>query len=340
MTHPVLFSSRSNLARHEALRTFQEASGWGGAESIYLAGDASFRTYYRLCRKTGETCVLMDAPPPDEDVSSFTAVARYLLGLGLSAPAILAEDAKQGFLLLRDFGDDLYSRILASGRDEFSLYTLAVDVQLVLHQAPIPQFLPDYDEAFLLREVSYLPDWFCFYCASPLSKDARAEYMEVWSALLPTARSVPHVVVLRDFHAENLMHLHGEVGLNACGLLDFQGAVRGPMTYDLMSLMEDARHDIRVELRDAIRDYYIQKVPGLDRDAFMRSWSVMAAQRHAKVIGLFVRLWKRDKKSLYLVHLPRVWSLLERACEDPVLQPLRRWLDYHIPDDIRRRVPV
>ena len=340
MTHPVLFSSRSQVARHEVSRVFREACGWGNAECVHLAGDASFRTYYRLRRATGETSVLMDAPPPDEDVRPFIDVGDYLRGLGLSAPSVLAKDIKQGFLLLQDFGDDLYSRVLAAEGDAFSLYTMAADVLSVVHQAPIPPFLPEYDEAFLLREVSYLPDWFCHHCTPSLSDEARTEYMALWTALLPVARAVPEVVVLRDYHAENLMHLQGENGLKACGLLDFQGAVRGPLTYDLMSLMEDARRDICTDLRDTIRDDYMQSFPNLDRGAFLRSWSVMAAQRHAKVIGLFIRLWKRDKKPMYLVHLPRVWRLMERACQDPVLQPLRRWLDCHIPEDVRRRIPA
>ena len=152
----------------------------------------------------------------------FIDVGDYLLGLGLSAPSVFAKDIKQGFLLLQDFGDDLYSRVLEADGDAVSLYTRAADVLSVVHQSPIPSFLPEYDGAFLLREASYLPDWFCHHCASSLSDEVRAEYMAIWTALLPIVRAVPEVVVLRDYHAENIMRLYGESGLKACGLLDFR----------------------------------------------------------------------------------------------------------------------
>ncbi|NKD55423.1 MULTISPECIES: aminoglycoside phosphotransferase family protein [unclassified Haematospirillum] len=341
MTHQVLIPRRPDPNRLAAMHAFRKAHGWGHATCSLLAGDASFRTYYRLRDTgTGETCVLMDAPPPTEDVRPFVRIGRHLAGLGLSTPSIRAEDAEQGFLLLEDFGDDLYARLLGSGSREGDLYSLAMDVQTALHQAPAPDFLPAYDDAFLLTEVGYLPDWFCLHCAKPVPDDARAEYDALWNTLFSIARAVPERIVLRDYHAENLMLLPGRQGLKACGLLDFQGAVRGPLTYDLMSLMEDARRDIDPGLVQSMQDYYLDCNPGLDRDAFQASWSVMAAQRHAKVIGLFVRLWKRDGKPVYLPHLPRVWRLMEQACQHPLLGPLNAWLNRHVPHETRQRIPA
>lgn len=340
MTHPVLLPRRPDPDRIAAMHAFRTARGWGNADCTLLAGDASFRTYYRLRNSNGTTCVLMDAPPPTEDVRPFMAVGRYLAGLGLSTPDIFAEDSEQGFLLLEDFGDNLYARLLVSGTQEAKLYSLAMDVQSALHHAPPPDFLPAYDDAFLLTEVGYLPDWFCMHCATPVPEDARAEYNALWHTLFSIARAVPERLVLRDYHADNLMLLSGRPGLRACGLLDFQGAVRGPLTYDLMSLMEDARRDIDPGLVQSMQDYYLERNSSLERETFQASWAVMAAQRHAKVIGLFVRLWKRDGKPVYLPHLPRVWRLMDQSCRHPLLGPLKAWLGRHVPHEIRQRIPA
>ena len=157
------------------------------------------------------------------------------------------------------------------------------------------------------------------------------EYRDLWRLTLRHIRGVPETLVLRDYHVDNLMRLEGRDGTAACGLLDFQDAVCGPVTYDLMSLIEDARRDIAPEMAAAMRDRYLAAFPTLDRDSFEASMAVLGAQRHAKVIGIFTRLCVRDGKNDYLPHIPRVWRLLEAACGHPVLTPIRAWLDHHIP---------
>lgn len=319
------------------LDAFRALHGWGDAECRVLAADASFRRYWRLTASNGDTRVLMDAPPPQEDVRPFVAIARLLTGMGLSAPRILAADEETGFLLLDDFGDATYTRLLAAGGDEAALYALAVDALSTLHQHQPPVTVPPYDEAVYLREAGLLPDWFLPAVGVTLDASARTAWDEAWRAVLPLADCVPKTLVLRDFHVDNLMLLKDRKGVAACGLLDFQDALIGPLTYDLMSLLEDARRDIDPTLIAAIKARYLAGRKDLKREDFDASWAVLAAQRHAKVIGIFVRLAKRDGKPIYLGHIPRVWRLLENAVTHPGLAPVAAWLDRYAPTEVRRR---
>lgn len=323
-------------SREELIQAFLKTAGWGEAQRGRLAGDASFRHYDRLNRQ-GEPAVMMDAPPPKEDVRPFVSIARHLEKLGLSAPRLLAVDEANGLLLLEDLGDNTYTKLLADNHDEEALYALATDVLAEIAARPdaMPDNLPPYDDERLLTEADLLMDWYVpTVLGTVLSSEARAEYTEIWQRLFPVARLVPDALVLRDFHVDNLMLLD-RPGLKACGLLDFQDAVAGPATYDLMSLLEDARRDIPVLLIERMKQRWLWRFPQMDRTVFEASWAVMAAQRHAKVIGIFTRLYKRDGKAGYLVHIPRVWRLLENACRHPVLSELARWLDRYIPKESR-----
>ncbi len=319
-------------SRDDQIQAFLGRSGWGAGRRSRLAGDASFRHYDRVV-DGDRRAVLMDAPPPKEGVRSFVRIAMQLERLGYSSPRLLAVDLDAGLLLLEDLGDDTYTRLLETGCGEEALYALAVDLLADLHAQPeaIPLGLPDYDDGRLLAEVTLLTDW---YMPAVLGHDTpaevRASWVAAWEAVFPVARRVPDVLVLRDFHVDNLMLLPRD-GIQACGLLDFQDAVSGPSPYDLMSLLEDARRDIDPALAARMTERYLARFPGLDRDAFAASWAVLAAQRHAKVIGIFTRLARRDGKPGYLVHIPRVWRLLDAASAHPALAGIRAWLGRHLP---------
>ncbi|MHA1107550.1 MAG: aminoglycoside phosphotransferase family protein [Alphaproteobacteria bacterium] len=321
--------------RRRLIEHFLNAAGWGGAQCVKLAGDASFRHYERIT-SGGRRAMLMDAPPPREDVRPFLLIAHHLKSLGLSAPAILAEDSTAGLLLLEDFGDDTFSRLLAGGADEAALYRLAVDVLIDLHRRTasevVPPGVPAYDEALLLAEAALFVDWYLPQVLDAPAPDGLGDsFASCWQELLPLARIVSDTLVLRDFHVDNLMRIGGRSGIEACGLLDFQDAVSGPLSYDLMSLLEDARRDVPAALRDHMRTRYLAAFPDLDPDALALSMAVLGAQRHCKVIGIFTRLCVRDGKPGYLDHIPHVWRLLEAAVAHPALAPLRAWLDRHVP---------
>ena len=330
------------IPRRQAMARFIEASGWGGTSAVALAGDASFRRYFRL-RRSRQSAVVMDAPPPHEDVVAYTAVAAILRGLGLSAPEVMAQDTAQGFLLIEDFGDDTYTRLLRAGADETALYALAIDVLLTL-QTRVDVVgnpdLPPYDEERLLDEAVLLVDWYMPAVLGKATSEAlREEYLALWRTLLPTALDLmPATLVLRDFHIDNLMLLPGRPGVMACGLLDFQDAVLGPPIYDLVSMLEDARRDVPAGLRQAMTERYLGRFAEFDRAALQRAAVVLAVQRNCKILGIFTRLWKRDGKPDYLCHIPRLWRLLDSDLRHPALCDIARWLVRHLPAS-RRRAP-
>ncbi|MBV8537768.1 MAG: phosphotransferase [Alphaproteobacteria bacterium] len=327
--------------RDQAIEALLAGAGWAGAARRRLAGDASFRRYERITGPRGRA-MLMDAPPPQEDVRPFLLVARHLRALGYSAPAILAEDTVRGLLLIEDFGDDTFTRRLATGADEAQLYALAVDLLIDLHRHPraTAVALPPYDEARLLAEASLLTDWYLPAVGQSLPADAREEYLSLWRQAFAVFADASPTLVLRDYHVDNLMRLDGRSGVAACGLLDFQDAVLGSPAYDLVSLLEDARRDVTPSVIAAMRARYAAAFPGLDRAQFDAAYAVLGAQRNAKIVGIFTRLMARDKKPHYLAHIPRVWCLLEGDLAHPALAALRIWFDRRIPRERRVTPPV
>jgi hypothetical protein len=320
--------------RSSLIDAFLADAGWAGTKRVPLAGDASFRRYERVENKA-DIAVLMDAPPPGEDVRPFIKITNHLLELGYSAPKIFAQDIEAGFLLLEDLGDGTFTNALATGANEQQLYQSAVDVLIDLHglalDKAVPENIEHYDEAKLLAEAALLTEW-----SLPEITDAdKNEYRQIWRALIPDIEASGATLVLRDFHADNLMWLPDRDGVARCGLLDYQDAVVGSPAYDLMSLLKDARRDIDPKLASALKESYLAALPDLDHAAFEKAYVLLAAQRHCKVIGIFSRLAKRDGKDDYLIHIPRVWRLLERAVAAPELTALREWLDKTVPENLR-----
>lgn len=323
---PLVADFLDRLGRHDAAVTL-------------LAGDASFRKYYRVATAAHGIEVLMDAPPEHEDVRPFLHIARHLTGQGFSAPRILGADEDAGLLLLEDLGDDTYTRLLAKGDPaEEDLYALAVDTLAALHKVAPPADLPRYDLDKLLTEAGLLVDWAAPALGVDLDFTAKAAYLAAWRDALQTAFATPQdlVLVLRDYHVDNLLLLPGRDGVAACGLLDFQDAVLGPAAYDVVSLVEDARRDIDETMAERMVARYLAAFPHVDTAAFRTVLTVLGAQRHAKVIGIFTRLCMRDGKPQYLRHIPRLWRLLHRAFDrDPALAPVRAWFDAHLPPEKR-----
>ncbi len=329
--------------REARIARFLSAHGWGAAARRRLAGDASFRHYDRL-EGDGRRAVLMDAPPPQEDVRPYMAVAGLLRNLGYSAPRILAADAENGLLLLEDLGDDTYTRLLARGHDEAKLYALAVDLLIDLHRRFAPSRhsgLPVFDDARALREVSLLLDWYWPATQEgPLTPELRDGYLAAWRAVLPKRHAMPDTLVLFDYHVDNLMLLPDRQGVAAGGLLDFQDALIAPRPFDLVSLLEDVRREVRPELAAAMRDRYLAAFPGLDRAAFDTSYAVIGAQRNTRILGTFTRLLLRDGKPGYLPFMARTWRLVTGDLGHPALAPVRDWFERHLPPAARRAPAV
>lgn len=324
--------------RTESRLNFLANAGWAGAKVEILAADASFRSYYRVGH--GERrCVLMDAPPPEEDVRPFVAVARYLGQLGFSAPRVLAEDERRGFLLLEDLGDDTYTRVFDAGGDQERLYEIAVDTLVHLHELSsaktAPTEIPPYDMEKLVNEAMLFVDWYMPAVGKPVSDHARKAYEDSWRTSFAGVAEKRETLVLRDYHVDNLMWLPERAGTARCGLLDFQDALIGARAYDLMSLIEDARRDVDHQRADRLIARYVAACGDVHETALRRDIAILGAGRHAKVIGIFTRLCNRDGKPQYLSHIPRVWRLLEYDLGHSALKPVADWFTEHVPAELR-----
>lgn len=313
---------------------FLAEAGWSGAEIEPLPGDASFRRYFRI--RTGDRrAMLMDAPPPHEDPRPFLHVGKWLTGQGLRAPLIYAERPEAGLVLIEDFGPARMRDWLdAHPEGEEAVYRKAIDALVELHQRP-PGPFDRYSLETYLREVSLLPDWFCV--AAGIEVNAM-EFDAAWRAVLEPLldRQTPGVTVLRDYHAENIMLLAPEADHGGeQGLIDFQDALVGHPAYDLVSLLQDARRDVSPQLEAAMLDHYRAAMP--THTAFDADYASLGAQRNAKIVGIFARLWRRDGKPRYLPMIPRVWEAMERDLAHPALAPVAHWFDTNIPAAVRAK---
>ena len=319
------------MSRETEIAAFLARIGWGDARREPLPGDASFRRYVRL-RRNGATVMLMDAPPPEEDVRPFMAVAARLLQLGLSAPEVYRFDSANGLLLLEDFGDDTFTRLLERGESERALYELATDALVALQRRPdaADGFQAFGEDRFLAGTELFL-DWYlpAAIDRTPDREGFRAAMRQVLAPVL----AGPGTLMLRDFHVDNLIRLDGRCGAASCGLLDFQDAAGGPPAYDLASLIEDARRDVEERVRVAVLARYRAAFPGaigLERDV-----ATLGAQRHIRVLGTFMRLARRDGKPGYMCHLPRLRQMLERNLAHQALEPLAAWFRRNVAADLR-----
>ncbi|CUI05799.1 aminoglycoside phosphotransferase family protein [Massilia antarctica] len=327
----------SSDTRLTQLTTWLDTLGLVQVESRRPASaDASFRRYFRLDvapalrAKLGDTLIAMDAPPERENVPAFIHVQGLLLAAGVSVPAIVAQDVANGFLLLSDLGSTTYLQRLDVDNAPF-MYSDAVDALVKFQLASEPGVLPDYDRAFIERELNLFPEWFVGkHLGVSMTPAQSATLTKVFEAIIANNLAQQQVFMHRDFHSRNLMFMDQ----GNPGVLDFQDAVFGPVTYDLASLLRDAyvQWDEEIVLDWVVRYWQRAKAVGLpvnpDIDAFYQDFEFMALQRHLKILGLFCRLNYRDGKSAYLGDLPTVIDYVRKTCNRYiVLKPLARLLD-------------
>ncbi len=320
-----------NMERQEQIRKW--LAGLWGAEDFSLAAasaDASFRRYFRAQKSDGRSFVVMDAPPANEDCRPWLHV-QQLFRAAVHVPEVLAQDLDRGFLLLSDLGNATYLQALTP-ENAASLYADAIASLIRLQQASRPGVLPDYDQALLRRELDLFPEWFLVkHHGLVLSEKDRQQIDEVFGRILAANLAEPRVFVHRDFHSRNLMYIENA---GNPGVIDFQDAVFGPISYDMVSLLKDAyiEWDEDIALDWLIRYWEQARKVGLplaaDFGEFYRAYEWMGVQRHVKVLGIFARLWHRDGKDGYLKDLPLVARYLRKACERYAeLSVLRHLLD-------------
>ncbi|MEJ8475203.1 tRNA (adenosine(37)-N6)-threonylcarbamoyltransferase complex ATPase subunit type 1 TsaE [Roseibium algae] len=351
---------RSRFERSRAIREFLNSSGWTQAERRHLQGDASARTYERVHGPKGSV-VLMNSPAFSakkklgvelsysetvhlaQDVRPFVAIGRELYRRGFGAPEIHASDLEQGLLLLDDLGD---TGVLTDGFPDPERYETATLLLAKMHgetwPAEIPlggggsYRLPDFSRRALLAETDLLLDWYIpEMTGEQAPASMRQEFHELWNAVLNRISKAQCGWVLRDYHSPNLLWRAGKSGIDRIGLIDFQDAVIGPVAYDVASLLLDARVEVLPDLEASLYRTYIlarkEQNPDFDEVAFEAAYAVMGAQRITKVLGIFVRLARRDHKPGYLGHLPRMNAFLDRVLVHPVLSDLKFWYDRNRP---------
>lgn len=293
------------------------------------SADASFRRYFRV-HLADKTLIAMDAPPAQEDSASFVKVATMLFAAGLNVPEVIAQDLELGFLLLTDLGDDTYFAKL-NAENAPMLYGQATDALIKLQLASGVADLPKYDAAMLTREMQLFPDWYVAkHLNLTLTPEQQAVLHKTFDLLTQSILAQAQVLVHRDYHSRNLMLTTH----NNPGILDFQDAVCGAISYDLVSLLKDAYIGWEEEqiIDWAVRYWQPAKKAGLpvpdDFSEFYRNFEWVGAQRHIKVLGIFARLSHRDGKNSYLQDLPLVMAYLRKVCERYVeLRPMLRLLN-------------
>jgi aminoglycoside/choline kinase family phosphotransferase len=312
------------------LSAFLDNAGFENAQISFLAGDASFRKYYRIS-KEDKLAVLMDAPFP-ENPAQFIKIANYLRQHGINSPQIYSYDLDLGFILMEDFGDNTFSRLIAQGHDSQTLYEKAFNVITHLYQnfkdLPCPQFIPVYTADDRLNDCSVFLDWYWpKIFRSPISNDEKERFLNLWKEAFEKAQSLPKTLILRDYHVDNLILLKS----NDVGVLDFQDAVWAPCVYELISLLEDARIDVDPVIQEILWKQYLTMFNDSMHERIIEGAAILAAGRHTRVIGAFTRLAMRDHKTTYLPHIPRVLRLLRKNLnKTPALNDLREWFEEHI----------
>jgi aminoglycoside/choline kinase family phosphotransferase len=311
-----------------ALReAFIERCGWADAEIESFPADFSLRNYFRLHR-SGKSVIVMDAPPEKgEDVRAFVRIDRHLIRLGLSAPEIHVVDEARGFLLLEDFGDATFTRLLAEGRDERELYHLAVDSIIALQSAPdvmdvdTTSYMPH-----VVADLEWLLQWYVpEKLGHPAPDECRARFYQAWDKVLSAMPPPETTLMLRDYHVGNLMLLPDRTGVASCGLLDFQAAEFAPRPYDLVCLLNDNRRDMSDELTQELIERYAAALP--IGDSFQAWYAVFTVQRMMRVVGNIHRQAGLHGRLQHKAYLPRAHKLLEQGLAHPMLAPVNDWLD-------------
>ncbi|MEP2782442.1 MAG: phosphotransferase [Pseudoruegeria sp.] len=303
---------------------FLNDCGWANADLILLMGDASSRAYSRLIRDDDTSAILMNVPPPSAElIKRFCDVAEYLNQIGISAPEVYHRTEEDGFLLIEDFGDALLSDILKiSPSAEMSYYIRITDLLLHLHSMPLMNGLDKYGPDEMGDFIGILFDSYVTPLTGQDDPDLKCRAQRLMQEALEQYAPETNVVILRDFHADNILHLPDRGGMPSLGMLDFQDALYGHRAYDLVSLLEDARRDVSKDVKMACISHYIEH-SGCSAEAFQNAFTVQGAQRNLRIMGIFANLANQHGKVQYLDLLPRVWTHIINDLQSPILTNLR-----------------
>jgi len=306
-----------------------------------IKSDASFRKYFRVyIRNQKRNLLLVNSPKKTENNLGYLKATNIFEKINLSVPKIISFNISKGSFLIEDFGINTYTNSLKNGESEYKLYNLATDILIYINNQSknLKKKLPQYTNKKLIEESMLFLEWYwpAIHKNKP-KKDVVNEFIKIWNNLLNKNLRTKKVLVHRDFHIDNLFFLKDRKGLKACGLIDFQDAVIGPTSYDLVSLLEDARRNVNKEIIFKMYNKFVRKLSKKQKEDFVKEYKVLAINRHLKVIGIFTRLCKRDKKNSYLKHIPRLWKLIEYNLNFYSLSELNKWINEFFPKKFRIR---
>ena len=320
-------------SRLDQINAFLESNQIKEKKIKAISSDASFRKYFRVADK-----ILMDADPTlVDDLDAFINIDNLLISISLNAPKIYSIDKENGFLLLEDLGDNLFSKVLNANNEE-SLYKKAIDILIYLHNRNINQFsknnlVENYSDEKLISETELFIEWYIKgHLNIKINENQINEFKEIFSKIITSLQLKYDTLVLRDFHVDNLVLQHSRSGLRQVGLLDFQDAVLGQSSYDLISLIEDVRRPISSELKTSLIKYFIDAT-GYNSEQLDNEMAFYSVQRNLKILGIFCRLSIRDQKSQYMKFNDNAWQFINNNLKNPLMIDIYKWLKLNLPNE-------
>ena len=320
-------------SRLDQINAFLESNQIKEKKIKAISSDASFRKYFRVADK-----ILMDADPTlVDDLDAFINIDNLLIGISLNAPKIYSIDKENGFLLLEDLGDNLFSKVLNANNEE-SLYKKAIDILIYLHDRNINQFsknnlIENYSDEKLISESELFIEWYIkSHLSIKINENQINEFKEIFSKIITSLKLKHNTLVLRDFHVDNLVLQLSKSGLCQVGLLDFQDAVLGQSSYDLISLIEDVRRPISSGLKTSLIKYFIDAT-GYDSMQLDNEMAFYSVQRNLKILGIFCRLSIRDQKSQYMKFNDNAWQFINNNLKNPLMIDIYEWLKLNLPNE-------
>ena len=308
--------------------SFMEKCGINNDKLVPIEQDASSRKYFIL--KNNKNFLIMDSPHKDNNNDQFISISNYLNQINLSAPKVYKFDKSEGLMLIENFGINTFNKAIKNNTSELNLYKSAVDSLLVIHKSVYPKNISNYSKKILMSEVNLFLEWYYPYKNIKISKKEKMEWFELWNNYLHRITLENKILVLRDYHADNLFWLPNKKDNKKVGIIDFQDALIGNSAYDLGSLLEDVRRDLSDNTKKKVLEYFISKSKIKNTKNFYNSYNILVAQRNAKIAGIFVRLAVRDNKKKYLKKVNKAIKIFIEAAKKAELTGVLEWLGKRI----------
>ena len=317
------------MVDNNKIAEFLEANNISYLSIEPIKQDASNRRYFRI--NNNKNTLLMDSPSIDNNNYEFIKISDHLNTIGLSAPKIIKKDYINGLFIIEDFGNLTFNEAIKNNISEELLYKNAVQCLSKIHKSDNPKNLPIYNNKYLLAELSLFTDWFLKEINIEVNNSAIIKWEKAWNKPLIEINKGNNKLVLRDFHADNLFWMPNREDIKRIGLIDFQDALIGHEAYDISSLLEDVRRNVSENTKEIVIQEFIKISNIKDEKKFLQDYKILTAQRNAKIVGIFIRLARRDNKKNYLKLVNKAMNIFLNSAKDANLEEVLHWIEYYIP---------